>query len=74
MKAYIKETIDYTLKRKGDRIYTMVDENKQDILKGGAWKTRTACMKRLKELGYEYVGKVTVHENYSHWADFEPVC
>ena len=71
MKVYIELTIDYTLKRKGDRMFTIVDENKQYVNKGGCWKTKKACMTRLQELGLEYIGTYTVHQHYGHWADFQ---
>lgn len=73
MLVKIKETIDYTLKRKGDRIYTISDVNGDMVVNSGSWKTKKACLKRIEELGYEYGGMYTEHQNYSHWADFQPV-
>ena len=70
----IEELIDYTLKRKGDRMYSLIDENGAYLKGCGAtgWRTKKACMKRLQELGYEYGGMITKHQCYSHWADFVP--
>lgn len=73
MKAYIQKTIDYTLKRKGEIAYLVVDENKNFIpTTGGYWKTKKAAMTRLNEKGLEYVGTFTVHQCYSHWQNFTP--
>ena len=72
MKVYIEERIDYTLKRRGDRQYSIVDENGKYVNRGGCWKTKKACMDRLNEMGHEYGGTRTVHQNYSHWAEFTP--
>ena len=76
-KAYVMRTIDYTLKRKGDKQFTIVDENGEH-LNFGAWKTRKACIEngwnvnRWGVEGYELQkDMLTKHQNYSHWADFE---
>ena len=70
----IEELIDYTMKRKGERIYSLIDENGNSLKGIGCcgWKAKQACMTRLNELGYEYGGMVTKHQHYSHWADFTP--
>lgn len=73
MKVKILETIDYTLKRKGDRFYTIIDGNGRIVDGAGLWKTKAACRRRLEELRLEYTGTVTEHQNYKHWADFQPV-
>jgi len=72
MKVRIKEVIDYTLKRKGDRVYYLVDEQGAYIGKGGTWRTRTAARISLERNGFEYAGIFTVHQNYSHWAGWTP--
>lgn len=73
MKVKILETIDYTLRRKGNRIYTIVDENGRPVRNSGCWKTKAACRKHIDELGYQFTGVVTEHKNYQHWASFVPV-
>ena len=72
MYAWIKETIDYTLKRKGDRIYCLVDSDEQNIPMTGAWKTKKAAMDELKRKGFQYAGTITDHQNYRHWAGWQP--
>ena len=72
MEVYIKRTIDYTLKRKGEKMYSICDVKTEQIVPNSCfWKTKKACMNRLLELGHEYIGQKTVHQNYAHWADFE---
>ena len=73
MEVKILETIDYTLKRKGDRIYSIVDLNGRRVDRSGFWRTKSACMRRIKELRLEYVGLEVENMNYRHWADFVPV-
>ena len=73
MKVKILETIDYTLSRKGHRVYTIVDENGRPISKSGCWKSKATCRKHIEELGHEFTGVVTEHKNYQHWASFVPV-
>lgn len=72
MKVKIKEVIDYSFKQNGDRCYYLVDMYDQYIPEGSCWKYRRACMKRLKELGFEYAGSYTVYQNYSGWPNFKP--
>lgn len=72
MKVKIREVIDYSFRQNGDRCYYLVDLYDQYVPNGGCWKYRKSCMGRLKELGYEYAGTYTVHQNYSGWQDFQP--
>lgn len=75
-RAYVKRTIDYTLKRKGDRIFTVVDEN-GNFLNYGVWRTRKACREAFVRnpwgvTGYDLHNEmITEHRNYEHWAGFE---
>lgn len=75
-KAYVKRTIDYTLKRRGDRVFTIVDEN-GEYLNYGSWRTRKACEIAFEENPWDVQGyelqkdMITAHQNYSHWADFQ---
>lgn len=73
MKVYIEKLFDYTLKRKGEKIYSIVEENGEYVKGIGCcgWKTQKACMNRINELGYQFCGVVVKHQNYSHWADFQ---
>lgn len=70
IKVQIKEVIDYTLKRKGDRMYYLIDDQGKALPRAGIWKTFKACMAELTRKGFEFGGLVTVHQNYSHWADW----
>lgn len=72
MNAWIKEVIDYTLKRKGDRIYYLVDAAEKPIPMTGCWKTKKAAMDELNRKGFQYNGIITVHQNHSHWAGWQP--
>lgn len=76
-KAYVLKTIDYTLKRKGDVKFTIVDEN-GNYLNFGIWKTKKACIEHgfnenvWKVEGYVLQKEMLVkHQNYSHWSNFE---
>lgn len=75
-KAYVLRTIDYTLKRKGDRAFTIVDEDGK-YLNFGMWKNRKACIEAFNEnhwgvQGYELQSEMlTKHQHYSHWEEFE---
>ena len=73
MKVKILEHIDYTLSRKGYRLYTIIDANGRILDGAGCWKSKAACRRRLESMRLEYTGTVTEHHNYSHWADFQPV-
>lgn len=73
MKVKILESIDYTLSRKGHRTYWIIDENGRIIDRSGSWRTKSACRRRIDELGLVYTGTVTENLNYSHWAEFTPV-
>lgn len=73
MEVKILEVIDYTLKRKGDRMYWIVNKEGKIIERSGCWRSKSACRRRIEELNLEYTGIVTENQNYSHWADFVPV-
>lgn len=66
--VYIHEEIDYTLKYKGYKRYTITDKNGNFLSEGGCWKFMKPCMERLLSLGYKYAGKYTTRHNYEHWA------
>lgn len=71
-KAYILKSTDYTLKRKGETRYMVVDENKNYVNMTGGWlKTRKAAMNAIIGKGLEFAGEIREHKNYSHWADFQ---
>ena len=72
-KVKILECIDYTLSRKGHRIYWIANEDGSTLAQSGCWRTKSACRRRIDELRLEYTGTVTENRNYSHWADFVPV-
>lgn len=76
-KCYVLKIYDYTLKRKGDRCFIIVDEN-GNYLNFGSWKTKKACIEHgynknnWNVEGYVLQKEMLVrHQNYSHWANFE---
>lgn len=73
VRAKILENIDYLLSRKGCRTYWIIDEDGRIVDGSGSWRTKSACKRRLDELGMIYTGTVTENRNYKHWADFVPV-
>lgn len=73
IKVFIKKTVDYTVRRRGDEVYTAVDRYGRMIWEVGCWKRFHSCKNCLELLGYEYVGLKEVHQNYQHWADISPV-
>lgn len=67
MKVKIREEINYAMSRDGHRSYYMVDESGNYIPMTGIWKTKKACLKMLRNKGFEYADIETVHKNYQHW-------
>lgn len=69
----ILENIDYTLSRKGHRLYWIIDDDGCIVDGSGCWRSKAACRRRIGELGLTEIGLVTENRNYRHWADFVPV-
>ena len=73
MKVYIQKIIDYTLRRKGEKRFLIVDENGEYVnMTGGYYRSLKAAKNTVTLKGFEFMGVLpTVHQNYEHWADFE---
>ncbi len=71
MEVKILQEIDYTLNRKGDRRFIVVDMFGNQIPGTGCWKTLSACKKLLQIKGFVLKEVVTVHKNYEHWKHFK---
>lgn len=73
VKCKVRRIIDYTLSRRGHRVYVGVDMAGNVIDLAGSWKSLSACRRHMEKMGMIYEGYETVNQNYKHWADFEPV-
>ena len=53
VKVFIKKTVDYTVRRRGDEVYTAVDRYGRMIWEVGCWKSFQSCKNFLELLGYD---------------------